>query len=104
MPRLWDCEVYGRSMSRPTFDVDVAALGVDDRPADGQPEPEPASLLADRPRPEETLEEPVLLVRGDARPLVRDRDADEAVRGLGADRDLGALRRVLARVRDEVGE
>src|SRR5437660_10984978 len=91
-------------MSRGALDRDVPALRVHDGAADREPEPEPARLLPHGTGSEEPLEEAVLLVQGYAGSLIRDRNPHVPVNALGADRYASALRRVLAGVRDEVGE
>src|SRR3989441_5451391 len=91
-------------MSRGALDRDVPALRVDDGAADREPEAEPARLLSDGTRSEEALEEAVLLIQGYAWSLIRDRNPHIPVNAFGADRYAGALGRVLAGVRDEVGE
>src|SRR6266550_2502332 len=91
-------------MSRGALDRDVPALRVHDGAADREPEAEPARLLPDGTRSEEALKEPVLLIQGYAGSLIRDRNPHVSVNAFSADRYAGALRRVLAGVRDEVGE
>src|SRR5438477_1105226 len=91
-------------MSRGALDRDVPALRVHDCAADREPQAKPARLLPNGTRSEEPLKEPVLLVQGYAGSLIRDRNPHVAVNAFCADRYAGALRCVLAGVRDEVGE
>src|SRR3954467_5320855 len=104
MPGLGQCEVYGSTVADRALDIDVAALRVDDGPADREPKTEATGLIADLARAEEALEQPGLLILGDARTLVADGHAHESAARRGRDEDLGRLGRVLAGVGDEVGQ
>src|SRR6266508_4610061 len=82
---LRESEVYRSTASDLALDADVAAVSDDDRAADREPESQAAGLVADLARAEEALEQSWLLIRRDARPLVRDAHLHEAVPPLGRD-------------------
>src|SRR5205085_12194010 len=78
------------------LDADRAAVGLDDRAGDVEPEPRPGDLPSHcSRRAEETVEQPGALVFGDPDSGVRDLDPDRAVPRPDAHVDVAALRREL---------
>src|SRR5213592_3249722 len=102
MPGFGQGEEYRSTASRRAVDADLAALRMDDGAADRETESEASRLLAHLARAEEPLEEARLLVRGDARTLIGDRDPHESIVSFRGDEDLCRLGRVFARVRQQV--
>src|SRR4029079_1234461 len=87
------------------LEPDPAAVALDDRLGDRQPEAGPGDGALERARAaEEALEQLLLLVLGEADAGVLDLDQGNAVRRREAHLDAAARRRALERFRDEVVE
>src|SRR4030095_12845202 len=90
-----DREPEGRAVTQLALDPDLAAVQLDELPAEGQAEPGALDLLLRRPHLPELLEHRLLILRCYADPSVADRHLHEAILRHCRDLDLPALRREL---------
>src|SRR6266511_6440454 len=98
-------EPEGRALACDTVEADPAAVRLDDFPAESKPQPGAADLAGvGRVDAVELREQHSLLVNRNPQACVGDRDTDSSAPRLCNDRDRPAGRRVLDRVRDEVGD
>ncbi|MGC4120240.1 MAG: cobalamin-dependent protein [Myxococcales bacterium] len=92
----------GAALAEPALGPDPASMGLDQRPHDEEPEPEPLRAVPGRPGPVVGLEHARQLLAGNPLAQVRHRDDELVALLAGRDADRGAPRRILQGVREQV--
>jgi hypothetical protein len=101
-----DGDVEGGALARPALDPGATVVGVGDLPDDGEAHAGPASIAAARSQALEHLEDPLVVLGGDAAPEVPYRDlvGVRALHDLHHDAAVRALAHVVDGVPDQVRE